>query len=59
MTITRSAGEQQARREVRVIARHLAHISKDADPVKLAELHGALGRAIAETATTKLNGEPS
>ncbi|MGP4995511.1 hypothetical protein [Glutamicibacter ardleyensis] len=59
MASIRSVGEQQARREIRVIARHLAHISKDADPVKLAELHGTLGRAIAETATSKLNGEPS
>lgn len=50
---TRTAAEAKARREARTIARHLAHISKDASPLALAELHGQLGRAIAKIATTR------
>jgi len=50
---SRSKDEATARRNARVIARHLAHISKDATPITLAELHGQLGRAIAEIATTQ------
>jgi len=49
----RSKDEATARRNARVIARHLAHISKDASPLALAELHGNLGRPIAEIATTQ------
>jgi len=51
-TQSRNQAESQARREARVIARHLAHSSKDASPVALAELHGSLGRAIASIAAT-------
>ncbi|MGO2807927.1 hypothetical protein ACTXL8_05460 [Glutamicibacter arilaitensis] len=50
---SRSPAEAQARRETRTIARYLAHLSKDASPLALAELHGKLGRAIAEIATTR------
>lgn len=49
----RSKAESMARRTTRTIARHLAHISKDASPIALAELHGNLGRAIAEIATIR------
>lgn len=48
----RSKSESTARRKARTIARHIGHISSDASPVVLAELHGNLGRAIAEIATT-------
>ncbi|MGP9031536.1 hypothetical protein ACT17S_00475 [Glutamicibacter mysorens] len=49
----RTATEAKARREARTTARHLAHISKDASPLALAELHDKLGRSIAEIATTR------
>lgn len=42
----RTPAEQHARRTIRVITRHLGHISKDAPPHVLAQLHAELGRAI-------------
>ncbi|MNW35819.1 hypothetical protein D3C74_128210 [compost metagenome] len=51
---TRTKAETQARRETRTIARHLAHITKDASPLALAELHGKLGRAIAQIAIAEI-----
>ncbi|MNI96317.1 hypothetical protein D3C73_1547360 [compost metagenome] len=49
----RSTAEAQARRTARTIAWNMAYLSKDATPIALAELHGQLGRAIAEIATTQ------
>lgn len=40
-----------ARRNIRTTARHIAHISKDAGPLALQQLHADLGRAIADLAT--------
>lgn len=41
----------EARRKIRTTARHIAHISKDAGPLALQQLHADLGRAIADLAT--------
>lgn len=49
----RSQAEQQARRTIRNITRHLAHISRDAAPHILAQQHTQLGHAINTLATTK------
>lgn len=51
------ATTSEARRSIRAISRHIAHVSKDATPLKLAEMHGALGRAIADLATAERNAQ--
>ena len=43
-----------ARRAIRTTARHLAHISRDAQPHTLAQLHTDLGRAITILAGAEL-----
>ena len=49
------APTREAHRSIRAISRHIAHVSKDANPLKLAEMHGTLGRAIADLATAQRN----
>lgn len=49
----------EARRKIRTTARHIAHISKDAGPLTLAQLHADLGRAIADLATANYQANKS
>lgn len=46
--------QAQARRKIRTTSRHIAHISKDAGPLALQQLHADLGRAIADLAAANL-----
>lgn len=48
-----------ARRNIRTTARHIAHISKDAGPLTLQQLHADLGRAIADLATANYQANKS
>lgn len=46
--------QTQARRKIRTTARHIAHISRDAGPLALQQLHADLGRSIADLAAANL-----